>query len=184
MRSQGIETADGWAPRQESGHKKASPKLEFFFPTGNRQAFKRGKRAKRGKVSPGAESQEPGWVQRKPEESSRAGMTITTAPELAHRRGSSSGSRRSPGEQATRFSAGARLPRSVGVLVAGGRRQSRFVSNPGPALLAVVLKAPCIPTGKCPPTLSKALLPTSAPNPLRQAVRFQHKAPASPTPPQ
>ena len=72
--------------------------LDFFFPMGNRQALKHSKRAERGKVSPGAESQEPGWVQRKPEESSTAGMTITTAPELGHRRGSSSGSRRSPGE--------------------------------------------------------------------------------------
>ena len=32
VRSQGIETADGWAPRQESGHKKASPKPGFFLP--------------------------------------------------------------------------------------------------------------------------------------------------------
>ena len=92
-------------------------------------------------MSPGAENLEPGWVQQKAEESTRAGMTTTIAPEPAHRTGSSSGSPRSPGEQATRFSTGAPLSRSVGFLLAGGKRQSSFVLNPGPALFAVVLEA-------------------------------------------
>ena len=30
VKSQGIKTADSWAPRQESGHKKVSPKPGFF----------------------------------------------------------------------------------------------------------------------------------------------------------
>ena len=141
VESQGIKTADSWAPRQESGHKKVTPKPGFFFPMGDREALKCSKKAKRGKVSPGAENLEPGWVQQKAEESTRAGMTTTMAPEPAHRTGSSSGSPRSPGEQATRFSTGAPLSRSVGFLLAGGKRQSSFVLNPGPALFAVVLEA-------------------------------------------
>ena len=32
VKSQGIKTADSWAPRQESGNKKVSPKPGFFFP--------------------------------------------------------------------------------------------------------------------------------------------------------
>ena len=108
---------------------------------GDREALKCSKRAKRGKVSPGAENLEPGRVQQKAEESARARMTTTMAPEPAHGTGSSSGSPRSPGKQATRFSTGAPLSQSVGFLLAGGRRQSTSVLNSGPALLAVVLKA-------------------------------------------
>ena len=183
VESQGIKTADSWAPRQESGHKKVTPKPGFFFPMGDREALKCSKKAKRGKVSPGAENLEPGWVQQKAEESTRAGMTTTMAPEPAHRTGSSSGSPRSPGEQATRFSTGAPLSRSVGLLLAGGRRQSSFVLNSALHSLLWCWK-PCIPFGKCPPTLSMALLPTPAPSPIGQDIGFQHKTPVSPTPPQ
>lgn len=73
VKSQGIETADGWAPRQESGHKKASLKPGFFSPMGYREALKCSKRAKKGNVSLGAENQEPGWVQGKAEESTGQG---------------------------------------------------------------------------------------------------------------
>lgn len=65
-RGQAGETADGWAHRQESGHKRTSLQL-LFYPVGDGEALKTHRKAKTGKVRQGAEAKEPGWAQGKPE---------------------------------------------------------------------------------------------------------------------